>query len=262
MRIIRFASMAISLAVGMPAMAADLTPVVSEPTPPMVLEDGWKFQATLYGWATALNGDVGIKGLPPQGVDVSFADILKNLDGAFMGSLYASNGTWSVLTDAVWAKLSTDINVGSFGGTAKFEQKQAILSGVVGYRLPIGPPNLDLSATAGVRYNHLASDINIDPAFFPGVSREGTKGWVDPIVGLSVHYAINDKWFINALGDVGGFGVGSNFTTQGFAAVGYNWTKTISTSIGYRVIYTDYKDGGFVYDVTQHGLFTGLGIHF
>lgn len=64
------------------------------------------------------------------------------------------------------------------------------------------------------------------------------------------------------IGDVGGFGVASKITAQGFATIGYNWTKTISTAIGYRAIYTDYEKDGFVYDTTQQGVFTSVGIHF
>ena len=36
---------------------------------------GWEFQATLYLWATALNGSVGIRNLPAAKVDASFSDI-------------------------------------------------------------------------------------------------------------------------------------------------------------------------------------------
>jgi hypothetical protein len=67
---------------------------------------------------------------------------------------------------------------------------------------------------------------------------------------------------VNALADIGGFGVGSKLTAQGFIAVGYNWTDTVSTAIGYRAIYTNYENDGFVYDTTMHGVFSSVGIHF
>ena len=55
---------------------------------------------------------------------------------------------------------------------------------------------------------------------------------------------------------------GLQLTAQGFLAVGYNWTETISTAIGYRAIYTDYDNDGFVYNTTMHGLFTSVAFHF
>ena len=51
-------------------------------------------------------------------------------------------------------------------------------------------------------------------------------------------------------------------TAQGFASIGYQWTPSISTSVGYRAIYTDYRDGGFLYSTTQHGLYSSLAYHF
>lgn len=241
-----------------PAFTADIAP----PQPEVPIEHTWKFQLTVYGWASGLDGDVGIRDLPEAHVNVSFIDILRHLDGAFMGSFYATNGEWMVLTDLVWAKVSADATVGPAGGTVKYDQNQAIISGIVGYALPVGVPELQLFATAGARANLLKAELEVNPVAFPGISREGSKNWVDPIIGLSAHYAINERWYVNALADIGGFGVGSDITAQGFAAVGYNWNEKVSTSLGYRVLYTDYDKGGFVYNLTQHGPYAGLAFHF
>jgi hypothetical protein len=249
-------------AAGSSVRAADLV-APAEPAPPLEIANDWKFQLTLYGWATSLDGEVGVRGLEPVDVDISFKDILENLDGAVMGSFYATNGRFVVLTDLVWAKISDEVDVGPFGGTVSFEQRQLIASAVGGYVLPLDVPGLQLSPTAGIRYNRLKAEINFDPALLPGnFEAEGTKNWVDPIVGALMHYDINANWFVNLYADVGGFGVGSDLTAQGFAAVGYRWSDTISTAFGYRVLYTDYDKDGFVYNVTQHGPYFGLGIHF
>ena len=268
MRTLNCLAALLALVLSGPAVAADLPPEQPEPQP-MAVGHEWRFQATLYGWLTAVNGDVGIRGLPPVAVDVTVADLLENidkLDGAFMGSLYATNGTWMVLTDLIWMRVSDEVTLGPAGGTVNYEQSQTIASGIFGYALPLDVPNLQLSATAGIRYNHLKAELDIDPVLlpvlFPGSEREATQDWVDPIIGLSAHYDINDKWFVNALADIGGFGVGSDLTAQGFIAVGYNWTEKLSTAIGYRAIYTDYDNDGFVYNTTMHGLFTSIALHF
>jgi hypothetical protein len=171
-----------------------------------------------------------------------------------------------VLTDLIWMRVSDEVTLGPAGGTVNYEQSQAIVSGIVGYALPLDVPGLQLSATAGVRYNHLKAELDIDPVLlpvlFPGSEREATQDWADPIIGLSAHYDFNERWFMNALADIGGFGVGSKLTAQGFLAVGYNWTETISTAVGYRAIYTDYDNDGFVYNTTMHGVFTSIGFHF
>lgn len=248
---------------GTPALAADMPDAAIYKAPEPV-PSGWTFQATAYGWATALNGSVGVRGLDPVDVNVSAWDALKNLNGALMGSLLAKNDDWIVLTDLIWANLSEGGTIGPNSANVDLSINQIIASGLVGYRLPVGlPENAVLSATVGFRYQHLEAEVNILPGLIPiGISRSGTQDWIDPTVGLSLQYKINDKWFVNAIGDVGGFGVSSKFTAQGFASVGYMWTPSISTALGYRAIYTDYENDGFVYDVTQHGVFTSLAYHF
>jgi hypothetical protein len=77
------------------------------PAPPPA-SSTWQFQAIGYGWATAINGEVGVHNLPPVDVNADFPDVLKRLDAALMGSFLAKNGEWMVMTDLVWAKLSDD----------------------------------------------------------------------------------------------------------------------------------------------------------
>ena len=253
-----------SVLCGGAAQAADIAkPVLASPAAQVAPD--WQFQATLYGWATGMNGDVGVRGLPPASVDLSAYDALTNLDGAIMGAFSAKKGDWSFLLDVVYASLSDGVTFGPLGGsTANLGITQTIFSGLVGYRLPLNlPANVDLSGTLGFRYQHLSGDFTFTNAYVPlAVNTEGTQDWIDPTVGLSLNYLINDKWFINAIADVGGFGVSSKITAQGFASLGYMWTPAVSTAIGYRAIYTDYENDGFVYDVTQHGVFVSLGYHF
>lgn len=245
--------------------AADIpVPPSVSVTPPYILADSWKYQFVSYGWLTSLKGKVGVANLPPSSVDVPFSKLVQNLEGALMGAFYGTNGQWSFLTDVMWAKLSANTMLNTPGGTlVKATQRQLIASGYVGYRLPFGGDALDISALAGLRYTRLTLDLAVQPGFVPlAFERKWVKDWLDPVVGVSARYKINEKWFVNALADVGGFGVGSRLTAQGFAAVGYNWTASISTAIGYRALYVDYRDSRFSYKMTQHGPFMSLVHHF
>jgi hypothetical protein len=264
-----------ALGLGLSATAgigADLPPVaVAVLRPPSI----WQFQATAYGWATALNGETGVRNLPPVSVDLTFSDLLKKLNGALMSSFLAKNGDWLILTDLVWASLSDDAVVKLPGirhptlaaiapGTkVDFKMRQLIASAIAGYRLPLGGSDLDVYATAGIRYQRMTAEIDALPGFVPvALSRRGVENWADPIIGVTATWRINERWFANVIADVGGFGVGSRFTTQGFASVGYRWTESISTALGYRAIYTDYRNDGFTYRATQHGVFSSLAYHF
>ncbi|WP_455274402.1 hypothetical protein [Rhizobium herbae] len=251
-----YCGLALALAAA-PAVAADM----SEPRP-VVVESGWKYQVTFDGWLAGLNGDIGVRGLPAAAVDVSPLDVLEELDGVFAGSFQAVGDSWLLYSDVMWAKISTDADVGPFGGTADFEQTQIVATALVGYELPVNVENMQLYATGGLRYQHNKVELDIDPVFFPAVSRSGSQSWVDPIVGLTMHYDINEKWFVDVMADVGGFGVASDITLQATATVGYNWTDTIASSFGYKALYTDYKEDGFRYDATQHGILTRLAVKF
>jgi hypothetical protein len=88
------------------------------------------------------------------------------------------------------------------------------------------------------------------------------REWVDPIIGVRAQWNINDRWFLAGKSDVGGFGVGSDlaWTVQG--TVGYQFTNSFSTEVGYRYFDTDYRDGDFEYDIAEHGLFVGFNFTF
>jgi hypothetical protein len=254
------------------AVGADLPPAAA---PVLQSPSIWRFQATGYGWATALNGETGVRNLPPVSVDLTFGDLLKKLNGAVMGSFLAKNGEWMILTDLVWAALSDDAVVKFPGirhptlaaiapGTrVDFKMRQLIASAIAGYRLPIGGNDFELYATAGVRYQRMTAEIQAMPGLIPvTLSRRSVESWADPVIGVAATWNINERWFANVLADVGGFGVGSKFTTQGFVSVGYRWTESISTALGYRAIYTDYRNNGFTYRATQHGVFSSIAYHF
>ncbi len=232
-----------------PALAADATP-----------GSDWKFQTTLYVWATSLTGDVGVRNLPTASVDVPFSDVLRNTDGALMGAFVARNGKWLLLADLVYAKLSDTQSVGTFGGSRLDATiTQTIASGAVGYLLPTGLPNLDLALTAGARYTNIKSSMTFDPnGPLKSVSGDQRKTWIDPTVGFAGHFTINEKWFADAVADIGGFDVGSKISSSGYAGIGYNWTPSLSTSLGYRYLYENYEDSGnatgtFRYKTTMHG---------
>jgi hypothetical protein len=63
----------------------------------------------------------------------------------------------------------------------------------------------------------------------------------------------DDHWFGVALGDVGGFGVGSEFTWQAFGGIGYKFDSQgrYSMLAGWRHLSVDYENEGFLWDVSM-----------
>ncbi len=93
-------------------------------------------------------------------------------------------------------------------------------------------------------------------------STTADKDWADPILGVRGQWNFTDKWFAAGRSDIGGFGVASDLVWSVQATVGYQFTETVSAEIGYRYLDTDYSDGDFIYDVAEHGVYTGLNIRF
>ena len=67
-------------------------------------DDRWKFKAAIYLWGA------GIDGTTRRGneFDVSFSDIISNLDMAFMGAFEARKSKWSLAADVVYLDVSAD----------------------------------------------------------------------------------------------------------------------------------------------------------
>ena len=61
--------------------------------------DEWRFSITPYLWAVGLNGDMTVKGVDSD-VDVSFGDILTNLDIALEAHFEVWRGNWGAFSTA------------------------------------------------------------------------------------------------------------------------------------------------------------------
>ena len=89
-----------------------------------------------------------------------------------------------------------------------------------------------------------------------------TDDWFDPFIGLRGRFNFTDPIYCTARGDVGGFGVGADFTWQASAAFGVQLTERVFAEAGYRILEVDYRHDGLIYDVRTHGAEINLGIVF
>jgi hypothetical protein len=118
----------------------------------------------------------------------------------------------------------------------------------------------------GARVNTLQANLRINgPLAVRSV--DGSKTWVDPIVGLQLRTPENGKrWHAQVYSEIGGFGAGSTFTWQLFPTVGVDLTKRASLEFGYRWLDIDYSSGEnttlFKYDVLTQGPVMGFRFTF
>jgi len=219
-----------------------------------------------------MSGDIGTGPLPTIGVDMSFSDILDNLDAGLMGAFEARKGRWEMLFDAIYMKLAhsgtaSRTGAGPIGATATagadLEIAQSVFAAALAYRAIEGRTPVDL--IGGVRYAKIEADARIEGTFFAqtsSVARSADKSWVDPYVGVRVLHPLAERWTLVGYADIGGFGVGSDFTWQAAAGVDYEFSKAIAGKIGYRYMSVDYDKDGFHYDMANSGLYAGVGIRF
>lgn len=122
-----------------------------------------------------------------------------------------------------------------------------------------------LDIYAGGRYTSL--DLELRPTSVPAESRG--VDWVDPIIGAKFVLPIAEQWHVQANGDVGGFGVESDFTWSATALIGFDFHLgdcPASLLAGYRAIGQDFTSGSgtdaFTWDVVQHGPIVGFSVEF
>ncbi|MGB5620067.1 MAG: hypothetical protein WBM78_24720, partial [Desulfobacterales bacterium] len=61
-------------------------------------ENSWEFAAEVYLWGAAIGGDTATD----SSVNISFDDLIDNLEMAFMGTFGARKGKWSFLADVIY----------------------------------------------------------------------------------------------------------------------------------------------------------------
>jgi len=218
-------------------------------------EASWEHTLAVYVVGASLKGTAGAGDVTAD-VDVSFSDILDNLDTGFMFAYRGERGPWSVGLDFSFMELESKANgLGPGGGTsARVESDQYIVQLDVGHAL-----TERLGVYGGIRYTELDVEVEVVGGGPLGetLSRDASKSWADPVVGLRYAAPFGNRWLLVAKGDIGGFGVASDFTWAATVFAAYSLNEHAMLLLGYRHIDVDYKDGSganrFVWDIATGG---------
>jgi hypothetical protein len=228
--------------------------------------DKWEFTVTPYMWLAGLEGDMTAEGTKSD-VDLSFSDIWDILDIGGAVHLEAWKGDWGLFLDPTYMKLATDERIGDIKvdveaelWIVEFGAYRRILETPIGTDLD---RSLTVDAYAGGRYWYLGNEIDIKNTPY---EFDDSEDWLDPIVGSHIRAGLTDKVFLAFRGDVGGFGISSDFTWSTLATVGYQLNPKLTLHGGYRALGIDYSDGSgaskFGMNATMHGPIVGLSIRF
>ena len=241
--------------------------------------DTWQVEAGAYLFGAGISGDAGVRQFESK-VDVTFGDILENLEGGAMAYGKVTHGPWKLIGDVSYLSIADDSSVVTPGGVvgANFETElgQIVASAYAGHTIYEMTKNVNSSVPVfsvdgyvGARYNRVNIQFDAQATAFglvTSASRDRTVEWVDPVIAVNVNYVPIENWNVSLWGDFGGFGVGSERTWQAYALAGYTFDSGMRLFGGYRVLYFDYEEGsGSDYlslDLTYSGPVLGLGYRF
>lgn len=242
----------------------------------------WTFSVTPYAWAINVDGKAGMAAYEPD-VDVSFSDLIKDVNGALMLDLELRKGRFGIIADTVFARVEDDRSFLGGDVNIKAQSSQFIQSLAGTYRVGTwqfadfgewGPLSVAVDLYAGLRYTYLNLELKgkLDVPQLGIDAHRSVKGdehWVDPLVGLRTIFNLGDRATFIASGNVGGTG-SSEYSWEAFGALGYRFDlfghRNADFLLGYKALHQKYSDGdgpsAFKWDVTMHGPAVGLAITF
>ena len=204
----------------------DIAPVEAI-VPDVVVNDSWNYSASLYLWAAAIGGTTS----NGDDVDISFSDILDNLDFGLMGNIGAKKGKWTFETDVLYLKVSNEPDV-----PLPIEDLQLetwVVTPYAAYNV-INSDQWNLDLLAGARYLYMKPELTLP---ITGVSDSDTS-W-NGIVGITGNYKLNEKWYMPFTFDVGSGD--ADITYQALAGVGYKY-ENFDLIAGYRYLKWEFDD--------------------
>lgn len=251
-----------SIVLGMLLLSSSLS-IAQEKT----TDGDWQFNlAPFYLWAISIDGDltVGTDRLPGNiaptiPIDVPFDDVFDNLEAAFIVHFEAMHkSNWGVLVDVDYLNISNDFtNSLGLGLDVDLEVTLAEVAGL--YRLNRDAHTFD--ALLGLRGYRMNPEVSLLRG--PTLTDQ-TQDWLDPFVGGRWIWNFAESWSVVARGDIGGFGIGSDFAWQALGLIEWQPFEYVSFLAGYRALDIDYDDGSgsdyFKFDATIHG--PVLGVNF
>ena len=231
-------TLAVSAQTGQPEPQETPASTESAPAPPKEAPaevDEWKVKVIPFVWVPATDLSVSYGDRTVNRV-IEPSDVVGKLQFAVAGAIAAENGPWGIMGEGLYANTADDVQFRRISGSMR--SNQTILQASGSYRL-VDDDGLSLDAVAGLRY--------FDFGFTNAFTRDGViftqafetsrgKSWVDPLVGLRASIPFNEELSLNLYGDVGGFGVGSDFSWRAQAVFGYSVSDSVALNLGYAAL--------------------------
>ena len=210
----------------------------------------WNFNLRPYFFLSGISGSVTVP--PTFPLNSKFGELLKHVKlGAFI-NFTAQKGQWGASGDFQYINLYGE---GSGLLDVSLDLKNIIGEVDVFYQPDTAPT---LRFLAGVRSYSVNQIVTIEGIELP----EASTVVVDPILGAYGIWKLSDRWDFELRGDIGGFGVSSEFTYQLMALFHWDISESLAIPFGYRVLGYQIKQDEILMDTRMAGMVLGLDIRF
>jgi len=222
-------------------------------------QEGWEFVGSAYLWAA------GVEGTDAAGdeLDVSFSDILEDLDGGLMGIIAAQKGRWTLIADIIYLSIhqETSSTANLIGIPSKIDvdvkMKGFVSTFGVAYRV-IDDDGTSLDLMAGARYFKLDLDVDADVGASK-IKYSDSEDVLDGIIGVQVIIDLSERWYLSCYADIGAGD--SKLDLAGVPGVGYRFEK-VDVVAGYRHLEWETDGGDNIDDINFSGPMLGVKFRF
>ena len=225
----------------------------------------WSARLTIYGWLPGVNADItGRNRDRSESESLSVNDLLQSLQFAAFATGEVRYERIGALVDFIYTDLSsTRTAPGRFGTEITGDIDTILATTALTYRA-YEAERLDVDLLAGARVVYSGVRLKTQRDRPRGIERSVStyETWVDPLFGARIGYAITDRWQATAMGNVGGFGIGSEFAWEAYGGVSYAFTKSIQGELGFRYLSIDYQSDRTKLDLQLYGPALGVTFRF
>jgi opacity protein-like surface antigen len=230
-------------------------------------EKEWQHSVDIYVWGAAVGGETN----SGTGVDVSFDDLLDNLEFSAMGAYQARKGKWSVMADLIYLDVSNraKFELGGDSIRVPVEVDTDLTSWVVhaggAYNFYEGDGGTMAGLTFGARYLDMSTDIVVGlesrvPELDPEIPISASEDVLDFFAGLHGVITLGERWFLPWAANVGTGD--SDISWAALAGVGYRVSDRWNAILTYRHQAWDFEDTVIIDSLEFSGPMLGAVVRF
>ena len=219
--------------------------------------DDWRFDVTPYVWLPDFTAEsTGDPSVQPSSSNLSFVTDTE-VEAGFLLYFTAMKNRHSFSLEFDWVNGDTtaDSSFPEFP-SVDVDWELFIYSLDYSYKIWEGSHEADgLSIGFGVRNFDVTLDTTLEGTIIPELEIDADTNWTDFYAELTGVHTLGEtgKWYVAGLAKVGS-GDSDEMLDFG-ASVGYRWSPTFRTSVGYRYLEVDIDD----LEITQKGVLIAAG---